>query len=515
MEKVRIADGFCLNKEGVHFEAKEAKNGIPKDAWDTYSAFANTDGGTIVFGLEECDGGLKVAGVPDAEGRVGNIWNLLNDREFVSSNLLTNSDLRIMDCDGAKLIVMDVPRADRMDRPVYTHNNPRNTFRRNGEGDYKCTMEEITAMIVDSSRTATDLSVVRTSRLEDLSRKTIESYRNSYRVLRPESEWNGMDDDSFLRILGAAAYDGDMLRPTFAGLLMFGVAYTISFETNGYCLDYREYDDDRVDWTDRFMSDDGGWSGNLFDFYTECCRRIRRTLKHGMSTGRDLRRIDDSSMDKVFREALLNAVANADYHLPGGVVVERRPDTIRIHNPGTFRIPLERAEEGGTSDPRNPTILKMFNLIGFGERAGSGIPRMTALCIGNGMPRPRFEERNRPDRVTVTIAAGGLERSRSMDDAILDMIRRDPQVSISSMSEELGVDRNTVSRAIGRMKASGLIERIGGTRGVWRIASRERSGEPPEQLRVIHRRCSPYIGSRGPRPEHSENHRFSIGALPS
>lgn len=92
-----------------------------------------------------------------------------------------------MDCDGAKLIIMDVPRAERRERPVYTH-NPRNAFRKNGEGDYKCSLEEITSMMVDSSGTATDLSIVRTSLIEDLSKKSIAAFRNNYRVLRPDSE---------------------------------------------------------------------------------------------------------------------------------------------------------------------------------------------------------------------------------------------------------------------------------------------------------------------------------------
>lgn len=474
MEEVRVAGGFCLNKKGIHFETKEARADIPRDAWDTYSAFANTDGGTIVLGLKECEEGLRIEGVSDAEGKIRNIWNLLNNREFVSVNLLSNSDLRVMDCDGRKLIIMDVPRADRMDRPVYTHNNPRNAFRRNGDGDYKCTMDEITAMMVDSTRNPMDLTIVRASMIEDLSRRTIEAYRNSYRVLKPESEWNHLSDESFLRILGAASYDGGILRPTLAGLLMFGVAYTISFEAGGYCLDYREYEDDPVDWIDRFMSDDGGWSGNLFDFYTECCRRIHRTLKHGMAIDADLRRIDDSDMDKVFREALLNALANADYRSSGGIVVERRPNRIMVHNPGTFRIPLEKAEAGGISDPRNPTILKMFNLVGFGERAGSGIPRMAALCAGKGMPAPSFIESHRPDRVTLTISLSDREGVFDLEAMVLDMVSRDPKASISAMSEELGVDRNAVARAIQRLKAQGSVERRGGTRGYWAVPRRDR-----------------------------------------
>ena len=53
-----------------------------------FFAFANTDGGTIVFGLRKDEDGLRVMGVSDVEGKVRNIWNLLNNREFVSTDLL-------------------------------------------------------------------------------------------------------------------------------------------------------------------------------------------------------------------------------------------------------------------------------------------------------------------------------------------------------------------------------------------------------------------------------------------
>ena len=45
-------------------------------------------------------------------------------------------------------------------------------------------------------------------------------------------------------------------------------------------------------------------------------------------------------------------------------------------NPGGFRIEIDAAKSGGVSDPRNGTMLKMFNLIDIGERAGSGIPNI-------------------------------------------------------------------------------------------------------------------------------------------
>lgn len=267
MIEPRFEDGYCVCREGLHFEAKEARNGIPRDAWETYSAFANTDGGVIVFGLREEpdeDGTgrrLRVVGVPDADGRMQNIWNQLNNPEKVSCNLLDSRHLRIEEVDGCRLIVMHVPRADRSDRPVHLDGNPRNSFRRNGEGDFKCTSDEVSRMMADSVPGATDRTAIESSRLEDLSRESVRAYRNSLRTLKPDHPWNGVDDDEFLRVIGAATEHDGVLRPTFAGLLMFGMEYSISNEAYDYMVDYRAYADDGNDWIDRLSSGTGSGPG--------------------------------------------------------------------------------------------------------------------------------------------------------------------------------------------------------------------------------------------------------------
>lgn len=71
------------------------------------------------------------------------------------------------------------------------------------------------------------------------------------------------------------------------------------------------------------------------------------------------------------REALANALIHADYYDRRGLVIQKWPDKIRIANPGAFRINVQEALVGGVSDPRNESLIKMFNLINVGKRAGS------------------------------------------------------------------------------------------------------------------------------------------------
>ena len=94
MTELILRDGLCLNREDGGFEAKSFSAGIPESLWETYSAFANTSGGTIVLGLEEGDDGrLEVAGVRNAEGIRDELWSTLNNPQKISVNVMMDRDL--------------------------------------------------------------------------------------------------------------------------------------------------------------------------------------------------------------------------------------------------------------------------------------------------------------------------------------------------------------------------------------------------------------------------------------
>lgn len=224
--------------------------------------------------------------------------------------------------------------------------------------------------------------------------------------LRPGHVWSELAVEDFLHRIGAMARDTDgKLRPTAAGLLMFGHEYEIVREFPHYFLDYQEHDrsvteDER--WTDRIVSSSGDWSGNICDFYFRVYNRIAQDIKVPFKLeGTD--RIDDTPLHKALREALANALIHADYYDRRGLVIQKWPDKIRIANPGAFRINVQEALAGSISDPRNESLIKMFNLINVGERAGSGLPSIRTVWQKQGWQEPEIVESFNPDRTTLLL----------------------------------------------------------------------------------------------------------------
>ena len=186
---------------------------------------------------------------------------------------------------------------------------------------------------------------------------------------------------------------------------MFGYEYEIVKEFPAYFLDYQEQFDPNTRWTDRIVSSSGDWSGNVYDFYFRVYNKITQDIKVPFKLeGGD--RIDDTPVHKALREALANCLINADYYGRQGLVIIKKKDVITLSNPGGFRIDVEAAKSGGVSDPRNSTLIKMFNLIDVGERAGSGIPNIFSVWKKQGWSAPVINESFEPDRITLSLMIG-------------------------------------------------------------------------------------------------------------
>ncbi len=411
---------FDEYREDNRREVKKANGGLPNSLWDTYSAFANCYGGVIILGVkEEEDGSWRTTGLKNAAKLRKDFWDTINNPKKVNLNLLSDDDIQTYTIGADKNVVMviHVPMAKREHKPVYINNDIFNgTFRRNFEGDYHCTRLQVKAMLRDQTERTMDMEILEKVSIEDLNYDTIHGYRNSHRTLKEGHPFERLSDREYLRSIGAAAIsheDGE-LHPTAAGMLMFGNEYDIVRHFPEYFLDYREELNSAIRWTDRLQSSSGEWSGNVCDFYFRVYNKLIKDIKVPFKlVGGE--RIDDTPVHKALREALANCLINADYYGVRGVVVRKEADKIVFSNPGYIRTGKKQMRLGGESDPRNKSLMKMFNLINIGERAGSGVPNIFNVWNDEGFVEPEIEERFDPDRTVLSLSFVKKQAKKTSD----------------------------------------------------------------------------------------------------
>ena len=138
-------------REDSRIEAKQALGGLPESIWETYSAFANAQGGVILLGVEElADKTLNAMDLLDPKWLLEDFRQGIEDPERVSVNILREEDITIHSVEGRQIIAITVPPAPKAIRPVYVFQEGRwNAYYRRGEGDHRCTREEIEAMMAE------------------------------------------------------------------------------------------------------------------------------------------------------------------------------------------------------------------------------------------------------------------------------------------------------------------------------------------------------------------------------
>ena len=387
--------------ESIDFEAKlavgrDGKGELPKSIWPSYSAFANTQGGEILLGVRQLEDGFEVAGIEDVDKVLDDLWSMLNDPAKISVNLLGSDGVKTFETEDGKWVVrISVPRAARQQRPVFINGNPiGGTYRRDHTGDYRCSDEQVSGLFAEQSEESRDARRLTGYGLGELDLESLHAYRNRFSAAKADHPFNAEDDIGFLRCIGGWFEDKSSGEQglTLAGLLMFGRGESISLELPNYFVDFRECDnrDYKIEWSHRVVPD-GTWSGNLFDFYRKVIQHLFRGLKVPFKLEKD-QRIDETPIHKALRESLVNTLVHADYTDRVSILVVKAPGIYQFRNPGLMRVSVEDAMRGGTSDCRNRRLQKMFSLLGLGEQAGSGIPRVISHWRSQHFRLPELQE---------------------------------------------------------------------------------------------------------------------------
>ena len=368
--------------ERINLECKKAEPTLPNSMWETYSSFANTDGGLILFGIEEHlretdpEKRFSFVSINNPQQRLKDFWNTINSDKF-NTNILVDANAGICTVKGVEIMWVEVPTANYKQRPIYINGNPyKGSFKRNHEGDYHCTEEEVKAMIRDASDSGNDGGLLDGYTMEDIDIPSLRAYRIEFEHRNPDHVWNGEDNQTFLRHMGAYAIDRTTGKGwlTTAGLLMFGKGLSVRERFDNIRMDY--IDESNLmpgsRWSDR-LTYDGRWENNLFNFMRQVVPKLVLGLKRPFKL-EGMVRVDDTPVHKAIREAVVNMMIHSDYLITGILKIVKTDKGFSFSNPGSLKLPVHAIYEGGHSVARNPRIQTMFRMIGFGDNIGSGFP---------------------------------------------------------------------------------------------------------------------------------------------
>ncbi|MFI8657170.1 ATP-binding protein [Priestia megaterium] len=237
--------------------------------------------------------------------------------------------------------------------------------------------------------------------LNELNFDTIKSYRDRFAEVKPAHPWNALETKEFLYKVGAWGKVRDTHKEgvTLAGLLLFSEERIITEVLPQYFLEYRESKGNE-EWTERFTSQDGTWSGNIFDFYFHIHEIVRNSEPQ-------------PSIASSLTEVLINMLIHADYNGEGGVILEKQPSHYVFSNPGLLLVPTDSVFSNTVSQLRNPNIVKLFSLLGLCERSGSGLKKVKQNWSLHHYKTPAIDQDVSMHRTVVTLSLSTQERQVS------------------------------------------------------------------------------------------------------
>ena len=358
-------------------------------------------------------------------------------------------------------------------------------YLRRYEGDYLADNEAVRRMLAERVEDSRYERILKGFDFTDLDMDTVAAYRNRFAAVKPGHVWSDLPLADFLERIGAFGKNRDegFTGLRLAGLLMFGRAEVIRDALPNYMVDFQERPEAKTErrWVDRLIPD-GSWSGNVYDFFRKVYLKLTVDLKVPFQL-QDGQRIEDTPVHEALREALANTLIHADFSGRVSVLVVKRPDMFGFRNPGLMRVPLVDAIKGGTSDCRNRRLQTMFQQVGYGDHAGSGLPKIYHNWAGQHWRRPVLYEVREPEqtllelRMTSLLPADAVaELEAHLGEKFSGLLQLERLALVTAATEgmvhhgrlrEISTDHPTdITKMLGRMVRDGLLTSEGVGRGM-------------------------------------------------
>ena len=455
---------------------KEARYALPKNIWETVSAFSNTSGGWIVLGVKQKGKVFEIQGVEDIEKLEQDFSSAVRSQKF--NIRLSYSMIRHV-IEGKDILAIHIPSS--VQKPVY-FGNPSNSFIRIGSGDQRATENEVQAMYHDQSfGVKSEMPVAGTS-LSSLNIDSLHGYRNYLKLYNVLAAYSDLEDIDFCKRLAICSRAGEL---TYSGLLMFGKGEEVLRYVPTFCMDYVEIPGKSVAEAATRYSYRIPEQENLWEAYQVVIRRLLTLVDRPFRMNRLGVAEDDDRQFEVLREAWVNMLMHADHFSPVRSGIRVFTDRIEFMNAGTFPIPPERMYGTLYSSARNPTIAKLFRFAKLSENVGFGISKLMSWKDLTGNNVTINSERdyvlvtlylkadvveNVVENVVESVVESVVENLTERQKRIISIIEDDNSVSATQISTKLSATMRTIQRDLTKLKSLKLLRRVGPDKGgYWEV----------------------------------------------
>lgn len=404
----------------------EYKEKISKTFLKTVCAFANYNGGKIIFGIDD---DLNVIGLDDPEKDKLSIENMIND----SISPLPNY---ILEAKNDKTIVLTVLAGD--DKPYMLNGK---TYKRNDTATIEVDKVELNRLILEGSNLNFDQLLVKE---KDLTFNELE------KKLVTELEIKNFNDD-VLKTLELK----DMNNHYNNAALLFADQNKIKQ------IDIIKFGSDIDEIRDRLSIE----NCSILKAFHDSMDMFRKYYEYEKVTGEKREKIE-LIPEKAFREALANAIVHRQWDINTYIQISMFEDKIEITSPGGLPTYLSEEEylNGRISILRNPIIGNIFFRLKIIEKFGTGIARIKKEYEELAV-KPRFEVTDNYITVTLPVKTSNVEVSDD-ETKILTSLKSKKALSRDQIATEIDCKKDKTIRLLNNLVDKNLISKIGNGRTV-------------------------------------------------
>jgi len=451
-----IAEG-----EGQQLEFKRSLAEL-ETAARTVVAFANTDGGALLFGVRDSG---DIIGVEVGQTTKERITSLVTE----TSDPVVYPSVEFIKLSGHTVIAVCIAASE--NRP---HLCKGRAYKRIGAADVQLSRDEYERLLLSRATAAFDRQPIAGTSQADLSEERLHWY------LRLRAEKRGIAAPEIplpdlLLGIGAVVEQAGRLIPTRAGILCFGKHPQEVIPHSQVRLARFQGTS-----TSHFI-DRADLQGTLPEMIDAAEQFIRRNTRLAAKIVNFRRREVTEYPFVAVREAICNAVCHRDYRIEGTAVrISIFDDRIEVNSPGGLPVGVTLANIERKHVLRNPIIANYLYDVFYIEKWGTGIARMRRAMLEHGLAEPRLEDLRDffavtfygpGDRILDLIPEEGetdlrlLGLNERQIEALRVMTNEGRELTNSTYRQLFKVARNTASRDLQGLLQTGWVKTVGNGKG--------------------------------------------------